>query len=136
MKLNLRVMLIIAAVYWLGNGLMALIVPPEMLGAKPDDSKFLVMTMRFWGVASLPLGLIAWMIRNAEPSKTRDAVVLSFTFFFILEAVVSLYGATIDPNSPHVAFGVLEAFIGVGFIYAGRSSMTRSADKGPAVIPG
>jgi hypothetical protein len=126
-KLTLKIMLIIAAVYWIGNGLMALVVPAESIGGKADDSKFLVMTMKFWGVASLPLGLIAWLIRDAEPSKTRDSVVLAFTFFFILEALVSWYGATIDPASPHVAFGALEALIGVGFIYVGRSSMARSS---------
>ena len=50
---------------------------------------FLVMAMRFWGVASLPLGLITWLIRNTDASKTRDAVVLGFTFFFVVEAPVN-----------------------------------------------
>lgn len=117
-------MLIIAAVYWILNGLLALVAPLAMFGVAADAPPFLVMAMRFWGVASLPLGLIAWLIRNAEASKTRDAVVLGFTFFFILQAPVSLYGYFVDPGSPHVVFAVIEALIAVGFIIAGRASMS------------
>src|SRR3990172_2213664 len=129
MKLNLKVMLIIAAVYHILNGLLGLLAPVSMFGVTMDASTpmFLVMTMRFWGVASLPLGLIAWLIRNAEASKTRDAVVLGLTFFFVLETPVSLYGYFVDPGSPHLIFAVLEALIAVGFFIAGRSSMSTNA---------
>ena len=129
MKLNLKVMLIIAAIYHIMNGLLGLLAPLEWMGITINASipMYLVMTMRFWGVASLPLGLIAWLIRNAEASKTRDAVVLAMTFFFVLEAPVSLYGYFVDPGSPHLAFAILEALIAVGFIIVGRSSMSKNA---------
>jgi hypothetical protein len=128
MKLNLKVMLIIAAIYHIMNGLLGLLVPPEAMGVTMNASTpmFLVMTMKFWGVASLPLGIIAWLVRNAEPSKTRDAVVLGMTFFFVLEAPVSLYGYFVDPGSPHLAFALLEGLIAVGFIIASRSSMSKN----------
>ena len=80
------------------------------------------MTMKFWGVASLPLGVIAWLVRNAEPSKTRDAVVLGMTLFFIVEAPVSLYGYFVDPGSPHLLFALIEGLIAVGLFLAYRSS--------------
>ena len=129
MKLNLTVMFIIAAIYHIINGLLGLLVPPEAMGVVINGSTpmFLVMTMKFWGVASLPLGIIAWLVRNAEPSKTRDAVVLGMIFFFVLETPVSLYGFFVDPGSPHLPFALLEALIAVGLIIAGRSSMSKSA---------
>ena len=129
MKIKLKVMLIVAAIYWILNGLLGLFAPLSMVGVARDASTpmFLVMTMRFWGVANLPLGLIAWMVRNADASKTRDAVVLGFTLFFAIQAPVSLYAHFVDPASPHLIFAVLEALIAVGFFLAGRSSKLTSA---------
>jgi hypothetical protein len=127
MKLNLKVMLIIAAIYHIGNGLLGLLLPPMGVTIDASTPMFLVMTMKFWGVASLALGVIAWLVRNAEPSKTRDAVVLGMTFFFVLEAPVSAYGYFVDPGSPHLAFALLEGLIAVGFIIVGRSSMSKNA---------
>jgi hypothetical protein len=49
------------------------------------------------------------------------------TFFFVIEAPVSLYGYFVDPGSPHLIFAVLEALIAVGFFIAGRSSMSTNA---------
>ena len=127
MKLNIKVMLIIAAVYHFLNGLLGLLVPPQLMGVAANAPGFLVMTMRFWGVASLALGLIAWLVRNAEASKTRDALILGMAFFFVLEAPVSAYGHFIDPAGPHLIFAVVEALIAVGFIFVGRASMSKNA---------
>jgi hypothetical protein len=128
MKLFLKVMLIIAAIYHFMNVLVGL-VPPEWMGMAIPASTlpYLLMTMKFWGVASLPLGLIAWLVRNAEPSKTRDAVVLSMTLFFVVEAPVSAYGHFIDPGSPHLIFAFVEALIAVGFIIVGKASMSKKS---------
>ena len=128
LTLTLKVMLIIAAIYWILNGLGGLLVPvsfwvPGGASAPP----FLVMALRFWGVASLALGVIAWLARNAEASKTRDAVVLGSIFWFALDAAVSLYGTTIDPASPHIPFAVVEAVIGAGLFLAFRSSRATNA---------
>jgi len=127
MKLNLKVMLIIAAIYHIMNFVVGL-VPPEWMGiAIASTPPYFLMTMKFWAVASLPLGIIAWLVRNAEPSKTRDAVVLGMTIFFVVEAPVSLYGYFVDPGSPHLLFALIEGLIAVGFIIVGRSSMSKSA---------
>jgi hypothetical protein len=126
MKIKLNVMLIIAAIYWIFNGLLGLLAPVSMFGVVLNTSTpmFLVMALRFWGVASLPLGLIAWLIRKAEPSKTRDSVVVGFIFFFVLEAPVSLYGHFVDPAGDHVMFAVIEALIAIGLFLAYRSNRT------------
>jgi hypothetical protein len=129
MKIKLKVMLIIAAVYWILNGILGLLGPLSVVGVTVDESTpmFLVMAMRFWGVANLALGLTAWLVRNAESSKTRDAVVLGFTFFFVLQAPVSIYGYFVDPVPPHIVFAVIEALIAIGFLLARRSSGSTKA---------
>ncbi len=128
MKLNLKVMFIIAAIYHIGNFFVGL-VPSEWMGMvfPASTPMYLIMTKIFWGVASLPLAIISWLVRNAEPSKTRDAVVLGMTVFFVVQAPVSAYGYFVDPASPHLFFALLEALLAVGFLIAGRSSMSKSA---------
>lgn len=127
MKLNLKVMFIIAAIYHIMNVFVGLLPPGWMGFTFPaSTSPYLLMALKFWGVASLPLGIIAWLVRNAEPSKTRDAVVLGMTVFFVVEAPVSAYGYFIDPGSPHLLFALIEGLIAVGFIIAGRASMSKN----------
>jgi hypothetical protein len=57
MKLNLKLMLIIAAVYHFMNGILGLFAPLSMVGVTIDASTpmYLVMTMRFWGWQVCPL---------------------------------------------------------------------------------
>ena len=123
--MKLKVMFIITAIYGLYVGLVGLLSPLGFMGiAIGSTPMFLVMTMKFWGVAGLALGVIAWLVRNAEASKTRDAVVLGLTFYFILQALVSLYGQFVDPSplSMHWLFAMIEALIAVGLFMAYRSS--------------
>ncbi|HUE98067.1 MAG TPA: hypothetical protein VMN99_02365, partial [Anaerolineales bacterium] len=72
MKLN--VMFTIAAVFLIIIGLASLLAPGAMttMGGLPASSG-LFMLVRFMGVAELGLGLIAWLVRNADASKARDA---------------------------------------------------------------
>ena len=124
MKLN--VMFTIAAVYGVLNGLAALLIPATILsmGGFPASSGVLMLT-RFMGVANLGLGLIAWLVRNAEASKVRDAVTLGFTVFFALHALTSLYGQFTDTStSGHWVMATLQGLIAVGFFMAGRAGMS------------
>ena len=76
------------------------------------------------GAALLPLGIIAWLVRNAEASKTRDALVLGYTLVFALMAVVSLLGYALPGHSIFWVTASTQALIAVGFFVAGRSSMS------------
>jgi len=44
------------------------------------------------GAGLLALGVIAWLVRNEETSKTRHSLVLSYFILFALLAVISFYG--------------------------------------------
>ncbi|MEW5939386.1 MAG: hypothetical protein AB1750_06985 [Chloroflexota bacterium] len=125
MKLN--VMFTIAAVYLIASGLFGLIAPAAAsAGTLPESAPgMLSMMIRFWGVAYIGLGLIAWLVRNAEPSKARDGVTLGVTVFFALHALTSLYGQFTDTSvSTHWVMATVQALIAVGFFVAGRASMS------------
>jgi hypothetical protein len=79
-------------------------------------------------VGWLSLGVIAWLVRNAEASKTRDALVLGYTLLFAVWAIISLIGqfGPFAALPGHTGSWVI-ALIAVGFFVAGRSSMSKSA---------
>ena len=127
MKLNL--MFTIAAIYGFLIGLSSLLVPGTMAEAGGlQASSGLLMMVRFMGVANIGLALIAWLVRNADASKTRDGVTLGFTIFFALHALTSLYGQFTDTStSGHWVMATLQGLIAVGFFMAGRASMSAKA---------
>ena len=127
MKLN--VMFIIAAILLILAGIVSIlgaVVAPAALGALGDYAAFNTMLA---GVGWLSLGVIAWLVRNAEASKTRDSVVVGYTFLFALWAVVSIYGTFLDMPASNISWvpALIQALIAIGFFVAGRSSMSKSA---------
>jgi hypothetical protein len=86
--------------------------------------------LRISSVSGLSLAVIAWLVRNAEASKTRDALVLGYTLLFALWALVSLHGQFILPapdNQGSWVQAVIQGLIAVGFFMAGRRSMSTKA---------
>ena len=127
MKLN--VMFTIAAVYGIVLGLALLIFAPQMatVGGLPSSSGAL-MTLRFAGVEELGLGIIAWLVRNADTSKARDGVALGLTIYFVLHALTSLYGQFTDTStSLHWVMATIQGLIAVGLFITGKASMSKSA---------
>ena len=127
MKLN--IMFTIAAVYGFLIGLPALFVPGVMAaaGGTADVSSGVLMTTRFLGVELIGLGLIAWLVRNAEASKARDGVTLGLTIYFALHALTSLYGQFTDTStSLHWVMATIQGLIAVGLFMAGKASMSTS----------
>ena len=125
MKLN--VMFTIAAVLLILLGILSLITPPGMLGTTDATAAF---ESKLGGVSWLSLGVIAWLVRNAEASKTRDSVVLGYTLLFALWTVVSIYGSfLVDLPSHNISWvpALIQALLAVGFFMAGRASMSTSA---------
>ena len=125
MKLN--VVFTIAAILLILMSVMAFFTPPALAGttdvAKTFDTKVS-------GVLLLSLGVIAWLVRIAEASKIRDAVVLGYTILFALWAVVSVYGFFLTDMPSHgISWGpaLIQALLAVGLFVAGKSSMSKSA---------
>ena len=96
MKLN--VMFTIAAFLLILSGISSLVGGPAMLGTTDVTAGFV---SKLASVAWLALGVMAWLVRNAEASKTRDSVVLSYTLLFALWTVVSIYGYFLTDMPSH-----------------------------------
>ena len=124
MKLN--VMFTIAAVLLILLGILSLFAPPALLGTADETALFNGM---LGGVGWLALGVIAWLVRNAEASKTRDSVVLGYTLLFALWTVVSVYGSFLYMPSANISLipALIQALLAVGFFMAGKASMSKSA---------
>jgi len=124
MKLN--VMFTIAAILLILVGILSLFAPPAMLGITDVSAAF---SSKLGGVSWLSLGVMAWLVRNAEASKTRDSVVLGYTLLFALWAVVSVYGSFLDMPNANISWipALIQALLAVGFFMAGKASMSKGA---------
>ena len=125
MKLN--VMFTIAAVFLILIGILSFVsqaVPA--LGVTDTSAAFSSMVI---GVMAVSFAVIAWLVRNADASKTRDSLVLGFTLLFALWALVSIYGTFIDMPSNNISWviGLIQGLIAVGFFMAGKASMSKNA---------
>ena len=121
MKLN--VMFTIAAIVMILMGLLSFFAPPALRGTDPSAA----FSTKIVGVISLSLGVMAWLLRNAEASKTRDSVVLGYTLLFALWAIVSVYGSfLVDLPAHTISWGpaLIQALLAIGFFMAGRASMS------------
>jgi uncharacterized membrane protein len=125
-QMKLNVMFTIAAIFLTLIGILSLLAPAlPALGNTDANGNFGIM---IGGAALLSLGVIAWLVRNAEASKTRDSVVLGYTLVFALLALISLYGQlNIPDRNGSWAIGLVWVLIAVGFFMAGKSSMSKSA---------
>ncbi len=123
MKLN--VMFTIAAVVMILFAILSFFAPPALRGTDPSAA----FSAKIIGVVLLSLGVMAWLVRNAEPSKTRDSVVLGYTLLFALWAAVSVYGSfLVDMPTHNISWGpaLIQALLAIGFFMAGRASMSKS----------
>ena len=127
MKLN--VMFTIAAIGLTLIGILSFLAPLAPAAALGTTDANAGWQSMLGGAAFLPLGIIAWLVRNAEASKTRDALVLGYTFLFALWAVISLIGqfgqfSAAPGHSFSWVVALIQALVAVGFFMAGRSSMS------------
>jgi hypothetical protein len=124
MKLN--TVFTIASIFLILFGLLSFFAPPALTGTDATAA----FSSKIIGVILLALGVLAWLVRNDGPSKTRDSVVLGYTLLFVLWAAVSVYGSfLVDMPSHNISWGpaLVQALIAVGFFMAGKASMSTSA---------
>jgi len=124
MKLN--VMFTIAAIVLILFGLPTFFAPLALVGTDPTAA----FIAKINGVVLLALGVLAWLVRNDGPSKTRASVVLGYTLLFALWMCVSIYGIFLfDMPSHNISWGpaLIQALIAIGFFMAGKATMSTNA---------
>jgi hypothetical protein len=124
--MKLKVLFTVAAILLILMSVMAFFTPPALAGITDVARTF---DTKISGVLLLSLGIIAWLVRNAVVSKTRDSLVLGYTILFALWAVVSVYGSFLDMPYAKISWiiGLIQALLAIGFFMAGKASMTTSA---------
>jgi hypothetical protein len=124
-KTLLSVYGVVAAVFCLG----LLLFPAfwiTLYGAHADTQATLLL--RLVGALFGGPAVMAWMGRNAVPSKARDAMVLGFAVANGLAAVVALLGARSGVYN-QFAWGPVATFAlcAIGFLLVERPGMSASA---------
>lgn len=96
-----------------------------LYGAAPDAQA--AVLLRLVGAVFGGIAVIAWAGRSAEPSKSRDAMVLGFTVLNGLAALASVWGALSGVYNSF-AWGPVATFAlcAVGFFLVGQAGMSVS----------
>jgi hypothetical protein len=124
--MKLKVVLTVSAIYLAVLGLGFMFAPRQIgIEAVPADaSPALIAYLRIFGGPFLGIAVLNWMTRNAEPSATRDAIVLGNIVGFGCVTLMDIWGVFSGGARPAMKlFLVIHLLMTVAFIVAGRTSM-------------
>jgi hypothetical protein len=94
-------------------------------GAVPDDaSAELIAFLRLWGSPILGIAVLNWMARNAEPSTTRNAIIVGNIVGFAVIAALDVWGSFGSGRPVTKVFALVHLLFAVAFIWVGRRSMS------------
>jgi hypothetical protein len=125
--MRLNILFVISAIYLALVGLGFLFAPTALMFGTvgPEASAALIANLR--GPASLfiAIALLNWLARNAEASKTRDAIVLSNIVGFALAGVLDVI-AVIGTGAPSIELvpATINFVLVVAFFWLGRAKMS------------
>ncbi len=127
LKTLLSIYAVVAVTFCLG----LLLLPAfwiTLYGAKADTQA--TVLLRLVGALFGGLAVMAWVGRSAEPSKSRDAMVLGLAVLNGLAAIAAVLGALSGVYN-QFAWGPVATFAlcAIGFLLVGRASMLASTPK-------
>lgn len=122
----LSILLRIASLYMALAGLGFIFAPQAFgTGAVPaNPSPPLIAHLRLFGGPLLGIAVMDWRVRDAEPSATRDAIVLGNVVGFAAMAVLDTWGVLSGARPVTVVFAVVHFVFAAAFIWAGRTSLS------------
>jgi hypothetical protein len=126
-----RLVLRLSAIYLAIVGLALMFAPLQFgIGAVPRDaSPELVALLRLLGGPFLGIAVLNWMTRNAEPSTTRDAVILANIVGFGAVAANDVWGVfSGEAREIAKAFLAVNLLFTAAFVVVGRTSMRTRRD--------
>ena len=125
--MRLKILFVISAIYLALAGLGFLFAPAaSMFGTVgPEASAALIATLRHPASLFIALALLNWLARNAEASKTRDAIVLANIVGFSLAGILDVL-AVVGAGAPSIELvpAIINFVIVVAFFWLGRASMS------------
>ena len=90
----------------------------------PDASAALIANLRGPASTFIAIALLNWLARNAEASKTRDAIVLANIVGFALAGVLDVLAVVSGAPSIELVPAIINLVIVVAFFWLGRASMS------------
>jgi hypothetical protein len=124
--MKLKAVLMVSAIYLgvLGIGFM---FAPRQIGieAVPTDaSPALLAYLRLFGGPMLGIAVLNWLVRDAEPSAARNAIVVGNIVGFASVTAMDLWGVFSGAARPVAKlFLVVHLLLTVAFMLAGRAGM-------------
>jgi hypothetical protein len=128
---KLGAVLTVSSIYLAVLGVGFMFAPQEIgIGAVPSDaSPALIAYLRIFGGPCLGIAVLNWLTRHAEPSATRDAVVLGNIVGFGCVAAMDVWGVFSGGARPVAkVFLVVHLLMTGAFFLAGRAG--RQANLG------
>ena len=125
--MRLNILFVISAIYLALVGLGFLFAPTALMfgTVAPEASAALIANLR--GPASLFIAtaLLNWLARNAEASKTRDAIVWANIVGFALAGILDVL-AVVGSGAPSIELipAIINFLIVIVFFWLGRASMS------------
>jgi hypothetical protein len=131
--MNLKTVLTASAVY-LGLVGFGVLFAPRQFGIEAvpaDASPALIAFLRIFSGPCLGIAVLNWLTRNAEPSSTRDAVVIGNIVGFGTVAISDVWSVvTGSARDAAKIFLVIHVLMTVAFILTGPRFHARSAGVG------
>ena len=127
--------LIASSLYLAAIGLALMIVPLKFgVGAVPADaSPELIALLRLLGGPFLGIAVLNWLCRNAEPSTTRDAVLLANLVGFATVAANDVWGvASGEARDVAAIFLVIHLLFAAAFVVVARRGWRKPESGGAA----
>ena len=116
--MNFKILLIIQFVLSVLSGIFCMLLPASMLSNFGVSlSSMGLVIYQFWGAALLGLGIISWVLRNANEVKFQKQIALSFLITHALNTIMAIRGQLFGANDAGWSNVVLFLILAVLFGY-------------------
>lgn len=129
-----KILLLVTAVTWLGNGVVTLVSPTTQLSLYDVEGLAATLHMARWaGLGSVVVGLLAWFGFRAESPGATRPYIWTLLVYYIVAAALSASGVlTGTVGGIGMVLAVVIALFAVGY---GAALLGRANARGPSVGP-
>jgi hypothetical protein len=124
--MKLKVVFIISAVYMALIGIGHLFAPVAMsAGVIPADASAGVAAfLRHYAALFIAIAVMNWMVRNAEPSPARNAIVLANIILFVLSAILDVAAVISGAGMTGLVPASMNLVVAALFVWAVRTKIS------------
>ena len=123
-----NILLILSAIYVGLSGIVMLFAPQVLIfSGSAGTSTGVLFALRGYGCLLLGVAVINWMARNAEASKSRDAIFVGNYVAYGLSMIVFLIDVLSGGALLVWTYVIISALFAVAFFWVGRANKSSSA---------